>query len=347
MKQEYTYTEILDAIKKHNYALSDYDSDSFKELEDLVGTHTIQLDPLLAKKLLEYNFKVQEYNRTINSNRIKEKNKKSAMDPIVELESDYEIRKGHRFIEYVSKQEAPVKTTLTIFNEEQTLGALFCDLIKDAVTDFYSSQNASLKEIDSTVWHKSFLQNLGKSITDFNVSPYLFINLLREKDPNAQYIDPTIIGIINNDRSEQYPDRIAYIRSVENNISLKMFPCDVIPSLQYEGITHYCLRPGLYNDIISVNESNEYFIQAKETEISVAILDGNKIKSYEQSDVPFMRIMIPLDSNENIAESGIVPVGAKFETEEVKNAFLDTIDFSNIRNEKVRYIIFESSDFEE
>ena len=347
MKSEYTYTELLSAIQKHGYALSDYDTNSFTELDGLTGTNIVQLEPSLAKKLFEYNIKIQEYNRTINSNRIKEENKKSAMTPVIELESDYKIRKGHRFIEYVSKQEEPVETTITVFNKDQTLESLFCDLIKDAVTDFYNSQNVSLEEIDSALWHKSFLENLAKSITDFNVSPYLFTNLLREKDPNAQYNDPTIVAIINGDRSNPYPDKIAYIESTMHDGTIKMLPCDLIPSLQYSNVPHYCLKPGLYNDIISANESNEYFIQARETEISVAVLEKNKIKSYEPTDNTFMRIMIPLNNNEVITESGIVPVGAKFETDEIKNEFLETINFSNIRNEKVRYIVLESSDFED
>lgn len=347
MKSEYTYTELLSAIQKHGYALSDYDTNSFTELDGLTGTHIVQLEPSLAKKLFDYNNKIQEYNRTINSNRIKEENKKSAMTPVIELESDYKIRKGHRFIEYVSKQENPVEATITVFDKEHTLETLFCDLIKDAVADFYSSQKIALQEIDSTIWHSAFLNHLGKSIVDYNVSPYLFINLLRGKDPNAQYIDPTIVGITNIDRSKQYPDQIVYIRSVKDSAVIKTFPCDLIPSLQYSNVPHYCLKPGLYNDVISVNESNEYFIQAKETEISIAVLDKNKIKAFEPSNNRFMRIMIPLDNNEDITESGIVPVGARFETDEIKNEFLETINFSNIRNEKVRYIVLESSDFED
>lgn len=343
MKSNYTYTEIYTAINKHSYELNaDY------KFPEWIGTVQVELTPELAKALVEHDNKIQSYKKYKNNNDIGDKDSISTQElsQKIELEASYEIRKGQRYLEYVSTLDHPVTAEITVYNDNKDPKILFCDLMKDSVTDLYAANNKMIEELDSTIWREQLLSIIKQNMEQNGITKESFIDLLKSKEEleSNSLQEPVLVAIMSKNRKEVFPDKIAFITENFGNTNVNMFSCNLIPSLQNKE-SGYVLKPGCYKNILFATTENDGFIQANPIEIYTVELDeSSNIKSYKKTDYTFMRITIPLQEN---VPNGIFPMGALFETDTIKKAFIDSIDFSLMHvYQSVPYIILEEADFE-
>lgn len=344
MKPEYTYSEVYDAIKKHDYKLkADY------KFPKWTGTVNITLSPDTAKALVEHDNKIQAYKKYKNNNRIADKDPEYTRDirTKIELEDTYEIRKGQRYLEFISNLDHGVDVEITVYNDSKDPKILFCDLMKNSVTELYSKNNKILEQLDQEIWRTQLLSIIKEKMEESDITKESFVELLEAKEDfnTIALKEPLMIGIISKDRSKKYPDKIVFVNNVmdlQTNNPMPFIPCDLIPSLQ-TGIG-YALKPGYYQNVLFATSQDDGFIQANPVAIYTVTLNDNKIQSYEKTDYEFMRITFPLQED-NI--NGIYPMGAAFENDTFKQTFIDSIDFNLMHIYKsIRYIILEDSDFE-
>ena len=74
-----------------------------------------------------------------------------------------------------------------------------------------------------------------------------------------------------------------------------------------------------------------------------AILENNKIVDYKPIGFDFMRIGIPVKEEE--PDSGIIPVGVKFDSTNTEDLFITAFNFDYVEK-PTTYIVLEKQDFE-
>ena len=345
MKLEYTYSEIYNAIKKRGYKIG-----SNYEFPKWTGTVHVSLTPALAKALVEHDNKIQSYKKFKNNNAINDKDSSDVkeLSKTIELESSYEIRKGQRYLEHIASLDHDVEVEITVYNDEHDPKALFCDLIKDSVADFYSSNKKNIDTIDNSIWHEQFLQIVKRNIVKNGITKESFIELLKEDEDTEEYQEPILVAILAKNRIQSFPDKIAFIKSGDLNspTEINFFSCNLIPSMQKDNDIGYFLMPGYYKNVMVATTANDGLIQANPINIYTVVLDNDKnICGYKKTDYTFMRITIPLQEN---VPNGIFPMGAAFESDIKKKEFIESIDFGLIQMyQTIPYIILEEADFED
>lgn len=329
-----TYEVLYKTIEKYGYTITTIQ----KNFPNFKNRELINLKPEEAKSLLDYNShltknKIYQTQNDHIENNIKNGTWTPEMGEI-KLRESFKIWKGVRILKAIAESTTPIDVYIEVLNSENisfndTHTDEICNIIKNAIKTIFEKYNLSFPNLTDEIWKKELIANLKN------------LDIMLYTDNDKEPLDPpTIIGILNNDRSLEYPDKLCIINGLSNSGEIQFYNCNLFPSIDEE--RPLIIKPGEYKNIFSISPNISGLIQCNEIPIYYPILKNDKIEGYETSPFTFMRVSIPVQESKD----GTLPVGAVFENKEIENEFIKNLNTDNI-TDPITYILFDNEEFED
>lgn len=324
-----TYIELYELAKKNGYDITD-SSTSFPYEK---GTTLVNMTPEMAEKLVKHDSRLFQIDasaqRIKNNSKSIENNSWCATDTgNVHLLTNYKVWKGMCILEAIkeTKQATDVYVTVT---DKLIYGPnleLIIDTIVSGVKSVLENHGLELPELESQTWYDElpgYIDLLDIMIRD------------RDFEPAIEDVQqPTLVGVLNSDRTEEYPDLLYIVRGETANA----FECNLAPLCNCGACL--CLKPGRYEDYLCLNKERDTVSKTKKV---IGLFQGMpqpfyEIHTNEENKLSgktsgFMdQFMVVRDENTDGHP------GFRFKDVDTKQAFFDALNEKTVF-ENITYIV--------
>ena len=339
-----TYEQIKEVLKQKGYSLKAKESIP-KGWSELKGRTLVTITPEMAQSLLAHSEGLtlvlkQQFSKVIDS--IEYGTWTSDMDEI-DLLQNYKLWGRSDLIQAIADGGHPVGVYVNM-KEDNKFGfgddnTKICNLLLTAIKNILKKQNKELPEVDNSIWEEELPKELS---TTLDIT--LYDEYTKQNETIGISTEQILVGVLNPDRTEEFPD-ILYIIDNNSTGEADSFKCNMFPAK--ERSQKILLKPGIYKELFSPDYSSDIglisLIQASPAKMDEAILENNKIVDYKPIGFDFMRIGIPVKEEE--LDSGIIPVGVKFDSTNTEDLFITAFNFDYVEK-PTTYIVLEKQDFE-
>ena len=339
-----TYEQIKEVLKQKGYHL-EAKINIPKGWPKLKGRTLVTITPEMAQSLLAHSESLtialkQRSSNIFNS--IIYGTWTSDMDEI-DLLQNYKLWGRTILITAIANGGHPVDVYVNM-KEDNKFGfgednAKICNLLLTAIKKILKKQNKELPEIENSIWEEELPKELNEIL---DITLYDYIRGIDSSDiPISEQV---LVGVLNPDRTEEFPDTLFIIDNDSIGEAIG-FKCNMFPAK--ERSQKIILKPGIYEDLFSPDYSSDIglisLIQASPAKMDEVILKDNEIIDYKPVDFDFMRIGIPVKEEEQ--NSGIIPVGIKFDSTNTEDLFITAFNFDYVEK-PTTYIVLDKRDFE-
>lgn len=337
-----TYEKIKEVLQEKGY-LFEIQKAIPEGWPELTGRTLVTITPEMAQSLLKHSGKL---NKIIDkqSNTAYNSIMYGIWDPSIEeisLMKNYKPWSRTSVLEAIAEGGHSVDVYVNIkddnsfgFGEENSI---ICKELIDGIKAVLEANGKELPELDQDIWSTELPKELNDKLDILLLDEYT-----KSINTFANYEYQVIVGILNPDRTEEFPDML-YVLSNNSTGNAIGFKCTLFPSINAD--QKLLLKPGIYKDLLAPDDTSDIgyinLIQSNPADICSAVLKDNKIVDYKDGGFKFMRIGIPVKE----PEYGLYQVGVKFDSTNTEDLFITAFDFDFIYS-NVTYIILETKDFE-